>query len=364
MDMSLAFAASSPCRKNTSMREYTRIAVVGAGLIGRRHAVAVQAAKGIELACIVDPAPAAQQFAAELDVDCVPDIAALVDRGGVDGAILSTPNTMHADGALACIGAGLPVLIEKPLATDLESARMVVSAATAAAIPIATGHHRRHNPLIARAKMLVDEGALGQIASVHGMTWFMKPPDYFDIGWRRRKGAGPVYLNLIHDVDLLQYFCGPIDSVHAYESNKIRGNEVEETAVILLRFESGLLGTVNVCDSAVAPWSWELTARENPAYPATGEDCYWIGGTRGSLSLPNLTLWSNPEKRSWWEPISGTKMPFDFSDPLILQAEQFGRVIRREEEPVVSGWDGLAALAVIEAVKLSATTGETRKIVQ
>ncbi|WP_316359851.1 Gfo/Idh/MocA family oxidoreductase [Devosia sp.] len=344
------------------MRGGTRIAVVGAGLIGRRHAEAVQAATGVQLACIVDPAPAAQQYAAKLDVDCVPDIAALVDRGGVDGVILSTPNTMHADGALACIGTGLPVLIEKPLTTDLESARMVVSAAEAAAIPIATGHHRRHNPLVARAKSLVDEGALGQMVSVHGTTWFMKPPEYFDVDWRRRKGAGPIYLNLIHDIDLLQYFCGPIDSVHAAESNNVRGHEVEETAVILLRFESGLLGTVNVCDCAVAPWSWELTARENPAYPATGEDCYWIGGTHGSLSLPNLTLWTNPGKRSWWEPISGTRMPFGFMDSLILQAEQFGRVVRREEQPIVSGRDGLAALAVIEAVKSSSTIGETRRV--
>ncbi len=346
------------------MRQGTRIAVVGAGLIGRRHAGAVLAAKGVELACIVDPAPAAQEYAAEIDVDWVPDIAALVDRGGVDGVILSTPNVMHADGALACIGAGLPVLIEKPLTTDLESARMVVSAAEAATIPIATGHHRRHNPLIARAKSLIDEGALGQLASVHGMAWFMKPDEYFDIEWHRSKGAGPVYINLIHDIDLLQYFCGPVTSVHADESNVIRGNEVEDTAVILLRFESGLLGTVNVCDCAVAPWSWELTARENPIYPATGEDCYWIGGTHGSLSLPNLTFWSNPGKRSWWEPISGIRMPFDFSDPLILQAEQFGRVVRREEEPLVSGRDGLAALAVIEAVKSSAATGQTWKVEQ
>lgn len=341
-----------------------RIAVVGAGLIGRRHAEAVQAAKGVELACIVDPAPAAQSYAVELDVAWLPDIAALVDRSGVDGVILSTPNTMHADGALACIGAGLPVLIEKPLTTDLESARMVISAAEAATIPIATGHHRRHNPLIVRAKRLMDEGGLGQIASVHGMVWFMKPDEYFDVEWRRRKGAGPVYINLIHDIDLLQFFCGPIASVHAAESSSIRGHEVEDTAAILLRFENGLLGTINVCDCAVAPWSWELTARENPSYPATGEDCYWIGGTHGSLSLPSLTLWTNPEKRSWWEPISGTKMPFDFSDPLILQAEQFGRVIRREEEPIVSGRDGLAALAVIEAVKSSARTGQTWSVVQ
>ena len=132
--------------------------------------------------------------------------------------------------------------------------------------------------------------------------------------------------------------------------------------MILLRFASGVLGTVNVCDSAVAPWSWELTSRENPAYPSTGEDCYWIGGTHGSLSLPNLALWKNPGKRSWWEPIGSTRMVFDFTDPLILQAEQFGRVVRNEEAPLVRGRDGFAALAVIEAVKQSAATGQTREV--
>ncbi|MFD1797879.1 Gfo/Idh/MocA family protein [Paracoccus aurantiacus] len=167
----------------------------------------------------------------------------------------------------------------------------------------------------------------------------------------------PVYLNLIHDVDLLQHLVGPVQSVQAMESRMVRGNEVEDTAVILLRFANGALGTVNVCDTAVAPWSWELTARENPAYPATSQDCYLIGGTEGSLSLPQLTLWANPAKRSWWEPISTTRYPFDFTDPLILQADQFAAVIRDGVPPLVSARDGLAALTVIEAVKRAAETG-------
>ncbi|MBF9033119.1 Gfo/Idh/MocA family oxidoreductase [Rhodobacterales bacterium HKCCE2091] len=340
----------------------TRLAVVGAGLIGSRHAAAIAAAKGVELSAIVDPAPGAASVAAAHGVPLLPDLDALFDAGIAEGVFLATPNQLHAEGGLACIAAGLPVLVEKPLTSDVASGRRLVEAGEAAGVPVATGHHRRHNPLIARARALVEDGALGRIATVHGTTWFMKPDDYFEADWRRRKGAGPVYLNLIHDVDLLQYFCGPVAKVHAAESNAIRGNEVEETAAILLTFANGVLGTVNVCDSAVAPWSWELTARENPAYPATGEDCYWIAGTHGSLSLPNLALWQNPGKRSWWEPISATRMVFDFTDPLILQAEQFGRVVRGEEPPLVTGRDGLAALAVIEAVKASAASGQTVEV--
>ena len=337
----------------------TRLAVVGAGLIGQRHATAVGVAKSVELACIVDPDPAAESLAAGLDVPHFPDLDAMLaaGAGAVEGVILATPNRMHAQGGLACIAAGLPVLVEKPLTTDVAEGRELLEAAEAAGVPVATGHHRRHNPLIARARALVDEGALGRIAAVHAMLWLMKPDDYFAAAWRSQAGGGPIQINLNHEIDLLRHLLGPVARVQAVTANAVRGFEVEDTAVVLLTFESGVLGTINLCDTAVAPWSWELTARENPAYPATGESCCWIAGTHGSLSLPDLTLWTQSGKRSWWEPIGATRMPFDFTDPLVLQAEQFGRVVRGEENPLVSGRDGLAAIAVIEAISRSAETG-------
>ena len=340
------------------MTEGPKLAVVGAGLIGIRHIEAIDKTAAATLACIVDPAEAGQAAARARGVPGYLTLEEMIAAGDIDGVILATPNRLHEAGALACIDAGLPVLVEKPIATDLPGARRIVAAAEAAGVAAAVGHHRRHNPLIARAKALIDEGRLGQIASVQGTTWFMKPDSYFTTDWRRRKGAGPVYLNLIHDIDLLLHLVGPVVTVQAMESNAVRGNEVEETAVILLRFASGALGTVNVCDTAVAPWSWELTARENPAYPATSEDCYWLGGTEGSLSLPNLALWRNPATRSWWEPLSATRFPFDLTDPLILQIEQFAAVVRGEAAPLVSARDGLAALEVIEAVKSSAASGQ------
>lgn len=334
-----------------------RLAVIGAGMIGHRHAAAIAAAEGAVLACVVDPAEAGQRVAARHGVPCHPSIEAMVAAGGVDGAYLATPNQVHVEGALACLAAGLPLLVEKPIATDVAGGRRIVAAAEAAGLPLATGHHRRHNPLIARARALVAEGRIGQPVTVHGTTWFMKPDYYFDDPWRRQAGAGPVFLNLIHDIDLLQSFCGRITEVSAMEARPVRGYAPEEAAVMILRFETGVLGTVSVCDTVVAPWSWEMTARENPAYPATPEDCYRIAGTLGSLSLPNLALWTDGGARDWWQPISATRMAHDLADPLVAQAAQFARVIRDGEAPVVSGRDGLAALAVIEAVKRSAANG-------
>ena len=336
-----------------------RIAVAGVGLIGKRHVAAIRAAQGVELACIVDPSEAGRAFAVDTGARYFPTLAEMITAKVADGVVLATPNQLHVEQGLDCVAAGQPALVEKPLGVDVAAATVLVEAAAKAGVALLTGHHRRYNPLIEKAHSVVASGQLGQITAVQAQTWLMKPDDYFDTDWRRRKGAGPVFLNLIHDIDLLRHFCGEVESVHAMDSNAIRGNEVEDTCVILLRFASGALGTVNVSDTVVAPWSWELTARENPAYPATTEDCYWIGGTQGSLALPNLALWANPGKRSWWEPISATKMIFDFEDPLIRQIAHFAAVIRGEAAPLVSGADGLQTLRVIEAIKSSAARGTT-----
>ncbi|MBX2880521.1 MAG: Gfo/Idh/MocA family oxidoreductase [Granulosicoccus sp.] len=336
-----------------------RLAVIGAGLIGSRHAEAAMLTQGVTLASIADPSAAGKSVAEGYGVDHYTSLQELIAEDKPDGIVLATPNQLHVENTLECIEAGLPTLIEKPLAVSLDGARKIVDAGKAAGVPLLTGHHRRHNPLIARAKSIIEEGQLGEITAVQGTTWFFKPDDYFNVDWRRRRGAGPVYLNLIHDIDMLRHLCGEVTEVHAMESNAVRGNEVEETAVILLRFENGTLGTVNVSDTVVAPWSWELTARENPVYPATSELCYQIGGTKGSLSLPNLALWSHPEKQSWFEPISATKVTFDFEDPLTRQLRQFAAVIRGTEAPLVSAAEGLKNQQVIEAVKRSAASGDT-----
>src|ERR1700694_1795549 len=75
-----------------------------------------------------------------------------------------------------------------------------------------------------------------------------------------------------------------------------------KTTVVIVKFASGALGTVNITDTAVAPWSWEHTTGENPDYPHTDQICYQIGGTHGSLSVPRLELWTNEAKRGWLEP--------------------------------------------------------------
>lgn len=334
-----------------------RLAVMGAGLIGKRHIEHVLVLPEAELAAIVDPTPAARELAEATDAPWYPSLAALLARERPEGVIVATPNQMHVEHGLACVAAGLPALIEKPLADEVAGARRLVEAAEEAGVPLLAGHHRRHNPLMREAKRVVESGRLGTIVAVHGSCWFYKADNYFEVEWRRRRGAGPVFLNLIHDIDNLRYLCGDVAAVQALETNTVRGHEVEDTAVILLRFASGVLGTFTVSDAIAAPWSWELTSGENPAYDRTDEACYQIGGTRGSLTIPHLDLWSHPAGPSWWEPIVRERVPAAAQDPLGLQIRQFCRVIRGLEPPLVSGREGLRTLEVVAAIKEAAATG-------
>jgi predicted dehydrogenase len=344
------------------MARAVKLAVLGTGLIGKRHIEHVAAEPQAELAAIVDPSPAGKAMAGEMNVRWAPSFAALLEVDKPDGIIVATPNQIHVANGLESIAAGIPALVEKPIADDVASGLRLVEAAEMAGVPLLVGHHRRHNPMIQNAKEIIESGRLGRVLAVHGTCWFYKPDDYFDVQWRREKGAGPVFLNLIHDVDNLRYLCGDVVSVQALESNAHRGNAVEDTAAILLRFRNGALGTITVSDAIVAPWSWELTTGENPAYPHTEESCYQIGGTHGSLTIPYLDVWHNPEQRGWWEPIRRERIPVDAQDPLTLQIRQFCSVIRGEAEPLVSGREGLDTLKVVMAVKQAAETGQQIQI--
>ncbi len=337
------------------MARKVKLAVMGAGLIGKRHAMHVGASPEAELAGVIDPTPIGEAVAREYGVPWHKSLAEMIAADRPEGVIIATPNQMHKANGLECVAAGLPALVEKPICDDLAEAEELVLAAEQAGVPLLTGHHRRHNPLMGKAKAIIDSGTIGTPLVANALFWIRKPDDYFDVAWRREKGAGPVFLNLIHDVDNLRHLLGDVVAVSARESSAVRGNAVEETAVILIEFASGCLATASVCDATVAPWSWEMTTGENPAYPrADGEHCYLIGGTRGSLALPQLDVRVNRDRQGWYEPFDLTRPGVSDEDPLARQVAQFAAVIRGEAEPLVSGREGLETLRVIDAVKRAA----------
>ncbi|RSH77459.1 uncharacterized protein EHS24_003431 [Apiotrichum porosum] len=341
-----------------------RIAVAGAGLIGKRHIEEVSKSCDTVLVAIVDPSPAAAAVAKTYGVALYPTLDALfASADKPDGVILATPNSLHVDGGLTCVSAGVPVIVEKPLGDSAAEARRLVDAAAAAGVPLLTGHHRNYSSIMAKAREIVQSGVLGDIVAITGTALFYKPDPYFDEngGWRREPGGGPVLINLTHEVNNLLSLVGPITSVQATTSNATRKFPVEDTAAMVFRFASGALGTFVVSDTAASPRSWEQTARENLSYASyNDEDCYHIAGTRGSLSVPTMRLkaYGEDAKRSWWEPFNTSTAALQIQDPLAVQVAHFADVIRGNAKPICSGADGLATLQVVDAIVESAQTGQ------
>lgn len=336
-----------------------RIAVVGAGMIGKRHIEVLRREPGRhELAAIADPAPEAEQLARDLGVPWYSSHEALLDREKPSGIVIATPNQLHVVVGLACIERNIPILVEKPVAHAVSAALALVQAADGAKVPVLIGHHRRHNPIMQKAAEVIRSGTIGSIVAVAGLWLSHKPRDYFDVSWRRETGGGPVLINAIHDVDCLRMLCGEIDTVQARTANAARGHPVEDTAAAVLTFASGALGTLLVSDSASAPWSWEWTSRENPFYPHEPENCFLISGMRGSLSVPSLQLrWHDEGQESWGLPLTQRRIPVSPADPYVEQMRHFAAVIRGDCEPALSGADGTRTLAATLAISRSAETG-------
>lgn len=340
---------------------HIKLAVAGAGLIGRRHIELVQASERCHLSAIVDPSPAARDVAEAAGVPLYRTLDQLFGECRPDGVVLATPNHLHVAQALECIVAGVPALIEKPVAHTLEEGERLLDAADRGGVPLLVGHHRAHSPILAKARDVIRQGRLGKIVSVAGSAVFYKPDDYFDIApWRRQAGGGPILINMIHEIGNLRSLCGEIVAVQALSSNVTRGFPVEDTVAINLRFENGALGTFLLSDTAASARSWEQTSQENKSYPTYGdEDCYVIAGDQGSLSVPTMRVksYARKEDRSWWKPFEMAVEAIDRADPLERQLAHFCDVIEGKAQPLVTVFDGLQNLRIIEAIAEAARSG-------
>ena len=339
------------------------IAVAGAGYIGQAHIEAALLSPTVELTAIVDPSSKAQQVANKAGVPLYVSLEQLLAVSRPEGVVLATPNQFHLPHTLQCINAGLAVLLEKPITPTVNEAEKLVSAIKQKGARVLIGHHRAHSPIMAKAKEVVSSGSLGKLVAIMGSATFFKPDHYFsDAPWRREKGAGPLLLNMIHEIHNLRMLCGEISAVQAFSSHAVRNFAVEDTVAINFRFESGALGTFMLSDTAASARSWEQTSQENKAYPSyDDEDCYILTGTHGTLSVPTMRLkaYTNDDNRSWWKPFSQSVVSVVREDPIKLQMEHFGEVIRGTTQPLVSAQDGLTNLRITEAIVEAASRGCT-----
>jgi len=219
-----------------------RVGVIGFGYMGKLHVEAYARVSGARVAAIADPNETAISAGARHYADYRELLAS-----NVDAVSVCVPTHLHCQITLEALAASKHVLLEKPIAVNLEEADRMLEAARRAGKTLFVGMTHRFYPELREAKRLLDEGSIGQIvlcrdSILEHFGFLQSPPWYLD---KRLAGGGTVLTSGIHLVDRLQWFTGQnITHVAGQAGNPYFGASVEDAAQMQLHFRSGLAGQV------------------------------------------------------------------------------------------------------------------------
>lgn len=323
--------------------------MIGLGAMGANHARVYAELQGVELIAVADVSAArVEEVAGTSGARGYGDLATLLEEEHPDLVSLAVPTRAHLEAAAAIIERGVPLLVEKPLAATIEEAERVRSLADSAGVALTVGHIERFNPAVRELKRRLDGGELGRVFQVHARRVGPFPERVRDVG---------VVLDLApHDIDVMRYLLGSeITRVHAETEQRIN-TDYEDMLIGTLRFANGAIGVLDV------NWLTPTKIRELS-----------VLGERGMFVVDylarELTFFENDaaprEDPAGWPArhLKGVsegrrhEIAVEKHEPLRLELEAFARAVRDGSAPEVTAGDGIAAIAVAEALVRSAKDG-------
>lgn len=292
------------------------------------------------------------------------DYKKMMDELKPDGIVAAVPNDIHYEITYEAAKRGIAVLLEKPIAGTLEDAQKIVDCVSTTNIPFMVGHHRRFSAKLNMAKEIIGSGRLGRVVGVNVMWMSRKPNEYFNVEWRvTEKVGGPLLINSIHDIDDLRYTIGEIEAVQAFIGNMIRGLDVEDAGVAIIKFKNGALGSYIFSDGTPSMHFYEACAQEDPFFHPVEEDCYFFFGDKAQLSFPTMKITGYNEKSGgsdWTRPFSVENIPAPRFNPIDGETKHFCDMIKDSDvKSRCTASDATITLKVIEAIRLSTKTGRT-----
>jgi UDP-N-acetyl-2-amino-2-deoxyglucuronate dehydrogenase len=332
-----------------------RFALVGCGRISPNHFGAIEAhSDKAELVGVCDTNPAALATAVErTGAKGYPSLDQLLaGEPRADVIVLTTPSGLHPQQAIQAAEAGFHVMTEKPMATRWKDGLAMVDACDRAAVQLFVIKQNRRNKTLQMLKKAVRDGRFGRIYSVAINVFWTRPQSYYDsAAWRGTwEFDGGAFMNQAsHYIDLLDWIVGPVESVQAMTATLGRNIEVEDSGVMLVKWRSGALGTVNVS---------MLT------YPKNFEGSLTILGEKGTVRIAGVALneiqeWTfaepAPEDDQIGQASYETTSVYGFGHPLYY--ENVIAALRGEVEAETSGREGLRSLEILIAAYLSARDG-------
>lgn len=325
----------------------TRTAVIGAGRMGRNHARVYNEMPGVTLAAIVDASPHVREEMSNLyNVPVFDNLDEMLDKVNPDAVSVVVPTKVHYEVVTRLLNAGCNVLVEKPIASDLDDAVRMIRLAERMNRVLMVGHIERFNPAVIELKRRLDAGELGRVFQVHARRIGPFPTRIQDVG---------VVMDLAtHDLDIMRYLTSSeVYRVFAESTQEVHAS-FEDLFVGTLRFMNDTIGMLEI------NWLTPTKIRE-----------LYVTGERGMMLVNYITqdlcFYENSEtNRSDWSTLSlirgvtegsVTRHAVTKREPLRVELEAFVDRVNGVDCQITTGVDAVAALALSLALSESAWTG-------
>lgn len=326
------------------------ILIVGSGSVGRRHARNF-AALGCQISCIDLRADRRAELANETSiVDGFPDLQVALTVGGFDGVVVGTPTVCHPENTIAALEAGLPVLLEKPVAKSAVEAQQVLEVERRTGIPVLLGYTWRWWPPLARVRNLLLSGRIGMLRhvqfhmSVHLADWHPWEP-YQEFFMANAAQGGGALLDESHWIDLMLWLFGmPKQLVGQVEKISDLYIDTDDTVDARISYLNGLRVTLHL----------DLYGRPH-------EKFIRFIGEKGTLmwsAEPNRIAIGMEAGQIWSE----ETYTHERNEMFMAEAREFIDIVATRTLPSCTLKEGFEVMKLIEAIRTSNAEGRTIEI--
>ena len=321
-----------------------RAGLIGLGMMGRHHARVLRSLAGVELVAVADPG--GDHYGAADGMEVLPDVESLI-AVGIDYCMVAVPTASHDEVGLTLAAAGIHTMIEKPLARDVAGARKLAEAFEQSGLVAAVGHIERYNPSLQSLRTRLEAGELGEVYQIITRRQGPYPSRIADVGVVKDLAT--------HDIDLTAWVAQqPYKSVAAQTAHK-SGRAYEDLVAV-----TGLLADGTVTSHLV---NW-LSPMKERVTVVTGDRGTFVADTLNA----DLTFHANGVVPTEWDDIArfrgvteGDMIRYAIAkpEPLRTEHEAFRNAVLGRQADIVTMRQGLATVAVAEAVIESARLGRS-----
>lgn len=330
-----------------------KFGLIGCGRIAPKHAEAIIKNGKAELLCVCDILEErALEFKHRYGAEAhYTDYRSMLEHPGLDAVNICTPSGLHAEMGIAAARACKHVIVEKPMAMSLADADALIKTCEDNKVKLAVCHQNRFNPAVQKLRQALEAGRFGKLTHGSAVVRWYRPQEYYDQAeWRGAwaMDGGCLMNQSIHNIDLLQWMMGPVESVFGYTATQLRNIEAEDVGVAVLKFKNGALGVIEASTTV---------------YPENLEETLNIFGEKGTVVLGGIAVnkietWKFADEREENGNLEQHQQEvtsvYGFGHGALI--EDFIRAVISDRGPYIDGREGRKALEVVVAIYFSVNT--------